>query len=188
MSLAPAIAVAVAAGAVRCVYLVRFDFVSVTKRVWTGFGALTTTDAAVWEGMGDIGRIEGLSASINGSAPAGRLVASGVSPDLIATARGEASEYVGRTVQIFLQLFDAQLQVAGAPVPLALRMMTTLEISRDQDSRTIAINHESPYADTRNRPPAGWYSDRDQQKRFPGDRGMERVSTLLFKQEAFPDY
>jgi len=77
--------------------------------------------------------------------------------------------------------------VYGAPVTLALRIMKNMEISRDAGTRTIGINHEGPYTGRR-RPAAGWYSDRDQQKRFPGDKACERTPWLLFKKERWPDY
>ncbi|MDB5620762.1 hypothetical protein [Tardiphaga sp.] len=167
-------------------FLIRFSFRSATKLVWTGFGRLPTLDGAVWEGVGDVVNIGGISGSLSGTAPSGTLTASGVSPDLLPRAIGGADDYLQRPVQILLQAFDDRRRV-GNPCPLDFGLMTGIEVSRNGDSRSLAINYESPYVG-RSNPRGGWYSDRDQQLRFPGDRGCERVPFLLFHKENWPAY
>lgn len=73
------------------------------------------------------------------------------------------------------------------PVPLALRVMTTMEVSRDASTRAIAINHEGPYTG-RGRAPGGYYSHADQQLRFPGDRAFEFMPFMLNKTVTWPAY
>ncbi|MGM5018728.1 hypothetical protein [Tardiphaga sp. 367_B4_N1_1] len=167
-------------------FLVKFDFVSETKRVWTGFSKLRTLDGQVWDGLGELVSISGLSGMRSGSAPAGKITASGVSPDLLPIALGESDEYQRRPVAIFFQAFANRVPVYD-PCPLLLRIMTTISIDRTGDTRSLSINHESPYVG-RNNPANGWYSDRDQQTRYPGDRFCERAPFLFFKQERWPDY
>lgn len=166
--------------------LLKFDFVSGTKRVYTGFGPLTTLDGQQWDGVGDVISVDGLSVAVGGAAPEGRIIASGVSAQLLATAIGEESEYERRPLSIFLQAFDGQTLI-GNPLPFGLRLMTSMEVQREADRRTIAINHESIFI-SRNSPAASSYSDRDQQRRYPGDRGCERVPLLINKTERWPDY
>jgi hypothetical protein len=166
--------------------LIKFDFTTETVRVWTGFGKLKTLDAQVWDGLGEIITIDGLGGSLSGTAGAGKLSVSGVSPDLLPIAIGEQFEFMQRPVSLFLQAFQNRALV-GNPCPLALRIMTSMEVTRNADTRTISINHESPYIG-RNNPAYGFYSDRDQQARFPGDRFCERVPFLLFKREKWPTY
>lgn len=166
--------------------LIKFDFLSVTKRVWTGFGRLPTLDGSSWDGLGEIVTIDGLGGSLSGTASSGKLSVSGVSPDLLPKAIGERVEFMQRPVSLFLQAFQNRALV-GLPCPLALRIMTSMEITRTADTRTISINHESPYIG-RNNPAHGYYSDRDQQARFAGDRFCERVPFLLFKRETWPSY
>lgn len=167
-------------------FLVKFDFASATKRVWTGFGRLRTLDGHLWDGIGELLSIDGLQGPLSGSAPAGKVTASGVSPDLLPIALGEQEEYTRRPIAIYFQAFQNRALV-GNPLPLLLRIMTTIEISRTGETRSLSINHESPYVG-RNNPANGWYSDRDQQSRYPGDRFCERTPFLLFKQERWPDY
>lgn len=166
--------------------LIKFSFRSGVVNVWTGFGSLRTPDGAVWSGLGEIVGIDGLKGPLSGAAPAGKVTVSGVSPSLIPVALGETEEYTGRPVSFFFAVFDDRVLVGGAN-PLGLRIMTTLQVDRTGETRSISINHESPYIG-RNNPPNGWYTDRDQQTRHPGDRFCERTPFLLFKQERWPDY
>jgi hypothetical protein len=169
-----------------CAFLIMFSFLTTVKRVWTGFGKLRTLDGNLWDGLGEVISIDGLAGPLSGSAPAGKITASGVSPDLLPVALNEQSEYRQRPVSIFFQAFEGRALV-GNPCPLLLRIMTSIEINRTGDTRSLSINHESPYVG-RNNPANGYYSDRDQQTRYPGDRFCERTPFLLFKQERWPDY
>lgn len=167
-------------------FLIKFDFVSVTKRVWTGFGKLPTLDSLTWEGIGDVISIEGLSQLSSTAATEGRLTVSGVSPDLLAKAIDEDPEFLQRPVSFFLQGFQNRALVSN-PNPLGLRIMTGMEISRDGSTRTIAITHESPYIG-RNNGASSFYTDQDQQNRYPGDRACERTPYLAFKRDDWPAY
>jgi len=75
----------------------------------------------------------------------------------------------------------------GNPCAIAVRLMTALEVSRSAVNRTLSLTHETPYTG-RNRPAGGFYSDRDQQKRYPGDRFCERTQMLIFQSRTWPDY
>lgn len=167
-------------------FLVELAFVSATKRVWTGFGKLRSSDAREWDGLGELISIDGLGGALSGNAPAGKLTISGVSAAVLDKAIGEAAEFKDRPVAFYLQPFQNRA-LYGAPVPYGMRIMKNMEVTRSAGIRTIAINHEGPYAGRR-RPAAGWYSDRDQQKRFAGDLACQRTPFLLFQQEVWPHY
>lgn len=186
MSFGPAVDAILGSGKVEYAFLLKFDFVSKTRRVWTGFGTLRTLDGNEWEGLGEILSIEGLSGPLSGSAPAGRLSISGCSPDILAKAKNERGEYKQRPVSIYFQAFQNRIPVSN-PCILGLRIMTSMEITHTGATRTISVNHESPYVG-RNNPSFGYYTDRDQQSRYDGDRFCERTPFLLFKQERWPDY
>jgi hypothetical protein len=186
MSLPSDVAAVVSSRDTGLAFLIKFDFVSVTKRVWTGFGNLATLDGNVWSGLGEIISIDGLSQLSSTSATPGSLTVSGVSPDLLAKAIGEDDEYLQQPVSIFLQGFQNRALVSN-PCTLAVRLMTGMEISRTGATRSIAITHESPYIG-RNNGANGNYTDQDQQRRFPGDRACERTPFLAFKREQWPAY
>jgi hypothetical protein len=186
MPLPPEIAALVGSREAPCAFLVRFHFVSGIKRVWAGFGALTTLDGQVWSGLGELGSIDGLSTALNATAPSGRLTVSGVDASLLSIAVGETDDFAGRPVAIFLQAFNGR-SLSGNPCAIAVRLMTALEVTRTADARSLSISHETPYTG-RNRPAGGFYSDRDQQKRYPGDTFCERTPLLIFQSRLWPDY
>ena len=186
MSLPSEIAALVGKREAPCAFLVRFHFVSGIVRLWTGFGPLITLDGYAWSGLGELGTIDGLTTAFNGTAPAGRLSVSGVDPGLISVAVGETDDFVGQPVAIFLQAFDGRA-LSGMPCAIAVRLMTSLTVSRSINNRTLSIEYETPYTG-RNRPAGGFYSDRDQQKRFPGDTFCERTPLLMFASRRWPDY
>jgi hypothetical protein len=186
MALPDDVAAAVGARDAGWALLVQFAFLSEVKRVWTGFGDLRTPDGRVWSGLGEVIGVDGLQGPLSGSAPAGKVTVSGVSPSLVPIALSELDEYTGRPVAFFFAVFANRSLIGGAN-PLGLRIMTTLQIDRTGETRTMSINHESPYVG-RNNPANGWYTDRDQQSRYHGDRFCERTPFLLFKQERWPDY
>lgn len=98
---------------------------------------------------------------------------------LMVAAFADRTEWYGRPVQQFLQLYSA-----GAPVG----PMVSMHRGRIRDIRKIEsagieyleIRAESPL-DARNRTPLGEYTDRDQQRRSPGDRGCAFVPSLTHK-------
>lgn len=165
--------------------LLKFSFLSETMRVFTGFGKFKTLDGQEWEGVGDVVSIEGLSSVIGANAPPGRIVLNGASPENLQLAAGSRGEYEGRPLQLFLQLINEG--VLTTLLPLGLRLMTTMDISRRDVTRTITLNHESIFIN-RNTPAASAYSDRDQQYRFPGDRGLERMPLLVNRIDGWPNY
>jgi hypothetical protein len=166
-------------------WLLEFAFVSETKRIWLGFGTLVTLDARQWSGVGEVLSIDGLSPSFNTSAPPGRITASGVSAEIMARAIA-ATEYRDRPRTVYLQAFQGRA-LYGNPVAISSRVMKTMEIARDAGTRVITINDEGPYTGRR-RPPAAWFSDRDQQKRHPGDKYCERVPYYRFRRSQWPHY
>lgn len=168
-------------------FLIKADFASGSKRVWTGFGNLVTPDGQQWQGAGELLSIDGLSAALNGAAPAGTIGLSGLTQvGYVALAKSDPSEYLQRPISVFLQPFMNRA-LFGPICPIAFRIMTSMDVTRNAGTRTIKINHESPYV-VRNNPANGWYSDRDQQSRHPGDRFCERVYMTLNKIDAWPDY
>ena len=100
---------------------------------------------------------------------------SGFEAEWLAARRPYDEAALDRAIVATIREWGSTFRVqVGNPAPLATRLMKTLEFSRDAVTRVITLTHESPYTGRR-RPAAGWFSDRDQQKRHPGDRFCERV-------------
>ena len=174
----------IAARQVRRAALVKFEFLSQTMRVWAGVGPLVTTDGETWSGVGTLVNISATSFAPGGAAGQLTIGLDGVDPQIVTLARSERDELAGRFVTLYLQYFDAAWQPVGAPKARWLGRMDTLTISlpmpEGEDGervRSVTLTAES-WAEDRSRPAYGFWSDRDQRKRFPGDKGLERVAKL----------
>lgn len=173
---------------IRFAILVEFQFLSETVRVWSGFGQLITQDLRVWSGLGELGSVEGLSQPIGIVAPQATFRASGVSQEILSKAiQADPSEHFQRPVTVLLQFFTEEWQTLDLPYAVSQWSMDrpSVERTRGEDGewvRSVTIPAESVFYG-RARPAYGYWSDRDQQARFPGDRGCERMSELVFHTE-----
>ncbi len=168
--------------ALRVAHLVQFDFLTTPKYLWNGFHDLTT-GGHTYQGLRKLGAIDGLEDQADMTATQLKFTLSGVDAVVLALAIGEdRDEYVGRMVTVWLQFFDSDWQKKGDPIARAAGIIDGIEISRarDQDGasiRTLTLTAENIFYG-RGIPPAGNYTDRDQQFRFPGDRGLSFVNEV----------
>lgn len=193
------IAAALKGRTVRLGQMVEMDFRTTPMRVWTGNRHVTTNDSKLWYGVGNLGSIDNLEQAIGGTSPQATFKLTGVPPDAITLACQEADEYANRLIKVYLQFFgdggenlDASpWECFDNPYPIWFGIMSQLEISREKDdqgwTRAISLTADSLFVG-RSRPSAGYYSDRDQQTRHPGDLFCNQVSDLQRKVVVWPDY
>jgi hypothetical protein len=188
MSLLPAtLAAALAGREVRYTLLVRFDFTTETKRVFLGFGTLEA-GGYQWAGIGELVSVDGLSSRADTAAEPMTFNLSGISADLLAKARESADEVKGNPCSTYLQFFDSDWQALDDPLPLRGGIMDTLRYdATGPDQRALTLSAEGIFASRRS-PPFGRYTDRDQNARFPGDRGLEFIPSLINKTVTWPDF
>ena len=171
--------------------LLRFDFASATGRYWLGFGRLRTLDGHEWIGCGKAASIGEITSPKDGSAPEQTFTLSGVDAGFIAIAQGSQAEYVNRMCFVQTQEFDAAWQPVGLPHTAWWGRMhhisVTQQASEEGFTRSVVLSAESVFGNRR-RPRHGYLTDRDQQGRFLGDRGCERVLGMRAKTIVFPDY
>lgn len=177
---------ALAQQVVRVATLVDFDFVGANERLWNGFGDLDT-GGFTWKGIASFGAIDGLEEVRGAISQQVTFTLSGVDEDILALAIGDTADVEGRTVTVYLQLFDDDWQVEGDPIPIWWGIMQPPRITANASMRAISVPAENLFYG-RARPRAGRYTDRDQQKRFPGDRFFDRVGALVSKPILWPDY
>ena len=104
---------------------------------------------------------------------------SGVDPELITIARNASNEVTGRPCYVYLQFFDANWATLDQPVPLRSAIMDQMTYEVVGPSQAgITLTAEGVFA-ARNAVPFAFYTDRDQNARFPGDRGLEVVPSLI---------
>lgn len=179
---------AVAAGrTVRASLLVFFDFLEDPMRVWPGSGPLIA-GGYEWSGLGEIGSIEGLEQAIGTVAPTTTFNLSGVSPEIVTLARQSSDRVKGRAAVVYIQFFDAEWQPLDQPYAVWTGVLDQMKyMASGPSQRTVTVSAEGLWTNRR-RPKYGLYTDRDQKARFPGDRGLELVTTLASKAVFWPKY
>lgn len=135
--------------------------------------------------------IDGLDASPGTSAQTATFKLSGVDATIVAKAVDEADLCIGAEIVVALQMFgDGELAGEWQPVddpvqlgtwegdaPLFERVGPTI--------RSITLPGIGEWAN-RSRNPSAYYSDREQQRRVPGDRGGEFMAALTNKTRTWP--
>lgn len=197
MSLFPeTIAMALGGGVVQAANLVEFAFTTDTVRLWMGNGILVTNDGEPWFATGSLGDMEGIEQAINGEAPEAVFTLSGIDQEVLRISRDEwDAEARGRMVRVYLQFFgiddpgnpDNQRPL-DMPYPIAgFRMLQPTFSMTPEGERSVRLSAESIFA-LRSRPRHAMYTDADQQRRFPGDKGFQFVASLVNKTVTWPDY
>ena len=171
--------------------LVEFWFDSGIVRVWNGFGSLKTNDDRLWLGTASHASVEGISQAVNGAAPTQTFTLSGVDSSFASLVTADQEEYYRLPVRTFMQFFDMDWQCIGSPIALDMRQMDVVTLSRSEDedgwTYAITITAETAFI-TRSRPPNGYWTDRDQQTRFPDDLGLVRMAGIDGRIIRFPTF
>lgn len=163
------------------------DFGTGAKRWWAGFGPLTHAGYD-WQGTGDVIQISDLTTSYQMSADPVTITMAATA-EMLALVRTQAANVRGRTVVIYSQLFSTvqsglvgPWQPLGQPMALFSGSMGRI-ITRKSGAgmRQISLQCEGLWT-RRNAPPRGLLTDRDQQARHPGDRGLDRVGLYTNKE------
>lgn len=186
---------ALSAGTVYAGLLCDFDFDGAPTFIWNGFGP-RTFDGKDYIGCGDLGTIEGLEEVRSAQSQRVTFTLSGVadSPvDLLAIALDSADIVQGRNVTVYEQLFNADWSPLGSPIALYMGLMQQPRVTReaateDHGARRVITLGSENFFYGRSRPPAGRYTDREQQHRHPNDRFCEFTPMLVQASIVWPDY
>jgi hypothetical protein len=162
-------------------WFVRLDLPTGEWRVHSGSGSVYIGGER-WQGIND--PIGGMLAGIStieeprfGSAVAVTLSLSGANSAFIQSVHATARDIEGRAADIYFAHFDLETQqIIGGLQPLFARgRMTSPSIEwQGIGVRTVSVTVESIWS-TQNFAPGGMWNDAGQQRRFPGDRGLEFV-------------
>lgn len=178
---------------------VTFAFKTSPLRVWEGDGPIDR-EGLTWQGVGmPTGRsgnplysIEGLELSMDGSAPQLNLSLSGVDSTVVAAAREDVAneEIEGRDLTIRIGFYDATQYPEMIPLDdlIVLGVWTMQKPSFSATGvtlRNITLPCETLFVQ-RSRAPFGLLTDRDQQRRFPGDLACQFPPTLVDRDVAWP--
>jgi len=172
---------------VRVGHLVELQFETTSNiapvYLWNGLRTINV-GGNDYVGLRELGSIDGLEEEgDNLQATELRLSVSGVDPGLLNAAIAEdRGSFIGKLAFVRLQFFDADWQLLGDPIERNASIIDGIEIDwsvNDDGSQTRALTVTAQnifYG--RSVPPAGNYSNRDQQFRSPGDRGFEYVGNV----------
>lgn len=177
---------------VRVGLLIQANFRSAITRVWNG---VTTLDVngAEWKPMGDYISVDGLGFSGEPVSRQVTITLNGQDTALMAKAIADSDEADQQPLTVFMQLFDEDWQPVGLPIPVFYGLMQAPRVDRtsatqtDGPVQTISLAVENVFYN-RSRPANGRYTDRDQQRRSPGDLIANFVASLTFKSLRWPDF
>jgi hypothetical protein len=183
-TLSAAVQTEAAATANRIAVFVEMRFESGTVYLWSGVGSLTTSalgtlPAATWTGAGTLGSVSAVEETAGLRANGVTFTLSGVAASLLSIALGE--HYQGRAAKMWLGYFDASWALIADPIPLVNGKMDQMELVDEGATATIRLSVENRLIDFERPADPGFYTDADQKRRFPGDRGLEYVAKLQNK-------
>jgi hypothetical protein len=166
--------------------LTHAEFRENERRWWSGNGDVTL-GGHDWQGTGTLIQIEGLEQPIGTAAPKTSFSVSGVDAAMVQMARQASNRVKGRRIRVFIQFWDeTDWMPLDAPYALYAGRMDQMSYAADgPQQRTIRLSAETLWTNRRI-PPYGLLTDRDQNARFPGDRGLEQVVNLLSKTIRWP--
>lgn len=150
---------------------------------WDGFRNITAGGKR-WIAVGRLGAIEGLEEEDdNLQSTELRVTLSGVDSTVLQTAISEdRALYVGKLMIVWLLFFDKEWQPLDTPKARKAGIIDGIEVTRQSAEDGTTVRRLALVAQNifygRSTPPASFYSNRDQQFRFPGDRGLDQVSDV----------
>jgi hypothetical protein len=177
---------------VRQAILVELQFASRTTYIWNGAGRVRAA-GQMWSGVGEMGGIQGLQQTREPTSDKVTLSLSGVSPEILSSAKNNTADVQGRPCIIRMQLFGETWQPVGAALPLFWGTMQRIKITRSEakdlagGTRVCSLEVENPFAD-RSRAAHRRYTDADQQAQHPGDRFCRWVSIQRNQSIVWPDF
>lgn len=172
----------------KCCLLLELKFRDGAKRYWCG-GYPLSTIGKIWENTKDWVGAEGLGQSAMFSNTTMTLTfsmatESGAGSDMWAMAHSaDVGQYRRKLAIVYLTFFDENWQLLAEPFAWQAGMMMAMPFDdkRDGDNGRLAqvkIQANSIFCwrnGTHNDP---YYSDRTQQVRFPGDKGLQYLPSL----------
>jgi hypothetical protein len=156
-------------------------------RLWLGVGKIAVSDVfepdgVIYRGFGEIADFPQLRALINGAAERVEFTVSGVTGEVLRVASGaDAQQVKGRMVSAGFAVMDKDWQLVGQIKWIRtytadyLAITQTVPTDPAQSTRRSVTLSCGSLLTARRRPSLSYFSNQDQQSRFPGDRFCERT-------------
>src|SRR6056300_1032923 len=150
----------------------KIEFPSGTVRIWSGITDISW-DSQTWNGAGAAVGYSAFPERTDGSAQGLQIILSGIDSSTIANTD---EEFQGAPVGVWLAIIDGGAVVAD-PVKTHGGLLDTADIEDDGKQATITFASESKLI--RQLQPIQYrYTNEDQQRLYPGDKGLDQVATL----------
>lgn len=173
-TLTTALASAFAAQTVAPVFLLRAEFPSGTVRLHSGIGGLTF-NSETYLGVGSLGGISPITETLDGSAN-NLVVALTASSSIIALALTEDPR--GRSAKLYLGALSLSTgTLIVDPVQRYSGTINHMSHQDDGETASVALNIVHERGD-QERPLERRLTNEDQQRLYPGDRGLEYVASI----------
>jgi hypothetical protein len=189
---------------VRAASLVMFDFVSGPVRVWPGFGPLVT-GGETYQGLGNLGLISAFSAG-PGQVVEEMTFQLFADEATLGHFSDDAEESAGREANVYMQFFEirkedaignwVEWQPLDAPFQVFWGKMGPLTAERPEAdenpmdarlTRALSVTASNAFTN-RARPAFGFYTDRDQKARHPGDNMFINAYQMADKRVRWPKF
>lgn len=159
------------------VLLFKGEFDSGDLNLWTGVGTIDW-NGVTYTGSGNILEVTAVSEVQDLKASGVQFTLTGVSSSIVSIALTE--DYQNRDVSVWFALMESGA-IKADPFLLFKGKMDVMTIDEAMETATVILNAENILIDLE-RPNESRYTDEDQQKRFPGDKGLEFVASLQEKE------
>lgn len=153
---------------------VQAAFATTTLYLWTGRGSVSW-NGQTWLGVGTLGSVSTIEEGSDVQARGIVLTMTGLDATLLTDVMTEMQQ--GLPVTVYLGLFDASLTLIANPVISFRGRMDQPTLDVDGTTATIQIACESRLLDL-NTPAERRYTNDDQQRDYPNDRGLEFVNSI----------
>lgn len=166
--------------------LTHAEFRENERRWWDGNGDLVL-GGHTWQGTGTLIQIEGLEQPVGTTAPKTTFSISGANAEMVTLARQASDRVKGRRIRVYIQFWDlTDWMPLDEPYAIWTGQMDQMKYGAEgPTNRSITLTAETLWVN-RKLPPYGLYTDRDQNARYPGDRGLEQVVNLVSKTVRWP--
>jgi hypothetical protein len=156
---------------VRPFVLCDIEFADQWIHVWTGIGNLAS-GGNTYKGVGALGKISAISETTDVQANGVALSLSGIPGDVVAESLAMCRQ--GLPVTVSLGFMRDSGGVIASPVIIFQGRMDTVTVDEGGDTCMITISVESRLIDLK-RPRVRRFTDDDQQRTSPGDKGFQYV-------------
>jgi len=168
---------AIESDVVRPFFAAKFEFATVTVRAWTGYGNITI-NSEVYKGVGTFGQINTVAETTETKAVSQDFILSGIPKENLSLALKD--NYTGKTVTLFLGLFDSNRAVVSDVHQMFKGFIDTITIDEGADTARMRIRAENRLIQLE-RSIEKRFTEAQQKADFSGDEGFSLLDELQDK-------